>query len=326
MKLSFRAFSFGFIAVMALYGTSTFGQEAPRIRLSDQPAVTDSPKIQLPASVQSTGSEGSEGSEGIVNPAFPVLPDFGSSTEPTSPQIPNLAPLQSLLKLQGFELVKKELVYQETEAVVQPASEPVLGAPRLPSNIAGPQTASYLPLLAVEDPAAGEESEEPSIQCKNSNQIEDVQQRMKRYLGQLTSQAELFGNLQVTPSEAPTFMGVDQRMSTEGVIDPWNGDVYCWTTPGFYHNPLYFEQVNLERYGQGTYPALQPLVSGSQFLSTIAILPYHIGNQPWDERAYTLGHYRPGNRNPHRFHYQRFTWKGVVYQACATTGLVFVVP
>lgn len=311
MKLRFGAFSFGLTAVLALEGI-VLGQETERIRLSDQNDKNVAQDIQLPASVQTAAEEG------IVNAAFPLLPEFGSAPAQATPQAPSLAPLQSLLKLQGFEMVKKEQVYQSIESVVQPASEPVLGSPQLPNFVSATQTAAFIPLAAqegAETPADG-----------STNETESVDSRMKRYLGALPTQSELFSGLKVKRPEGPTFMGVDERMTTEGVIDPWNGDVYCWTTPGFYHNPLYFEQVNLERYGQGAPPALQTLVSGGRFFSTIVILPYHIGNQPWDERVHTLGHYRPGNRNPHRFHYQRFTWKGVVYQMCATTGLIFAVP
>jgi hypothetical protein len=311
MKLRFGAFSFGLTAVLALEGI-VIGQETERVRLSDQEDKSVAQEIQLPASVQIAKEEG------IVNAAFPILPEFGVAPAHATPQTQNLAPLQSLLKLQGFEMVKEAQIYQNIDSVVHPAAEPVLGSPQLPSYISAPQTASFVP-------SAIQEEVQPPADA-SAEETESVESRMKRYLGSLPNQSDLFSGLDVKRPEGPTFMGVDERMTTEGVIDPWNGDVYCWTTPGFYHNPLYFEQVNLERYGQGAPPALQTLVSGGRFFSTIAILPYHIGNQPWDERVHTLGHYRPGNRNPHRFHYQRFTWKGVVYQVCATTGLVFAVP
>ncbi len=49
----------------------------------------------------------------------------------------------------------------------------------------------------------------------------------------------------------------------------------------FMHRPLYYEQRNLERCGQG-YGCLQNGVSGAQFLWNTMLLPYHIGRQRCD--------------------------------------------
>ena len=73
---------------------------------------------------------------------------------------------------------------------------------------------------------------------------------------------------------------------------------YTWISPVFYHKPLYFEQPNLERYGQGTYRFLQPAASSIHFFGTIPLLPYKVLTQHPCEKHYTLGNRRPGNCNP----------------------------
>ena len=50
-------------------------------------------------------------------------------------------------------------------------------------------------------------------------------------------------------------------------------------TAGFVHRPLYFEQRNLERCGNG-FGFWQNAISGSQFLFRTALLPYQLGQQP----------------------------------------------
>ncbi len=71
-----------------------------------------------------------------------------------------------------------------------------------------------------------------------------------------------------------------------------------WRAPDLCHKPLYFEEVNLERYGHTAGPFAQPLVSSAHFFFNIAALPYKMGIHPPNECQYALGYYRPGNCAP----------------------------
>ncbi len=106
----------------------------------------------------------------------------------------------------------------------------------------------------------------------------------------------------------------------------WAGSIYTWEAPNFYTQPLYFEQVNLERYDSRISPCLRPAVSYAQFLGSIPVLPYKVGGQPIHSRAYTLGHWRPGNCTPHQIHWGPCTTRGLLYQGVAVTGAVFFFP
>jgi len=101
--------------------------------------------------------------------------------------------------------------------------------------------------------------------------------------------------------------------------------VYTWASPALYHNPLIFEQVNLERYGLGPAPILQPAVSAAHFFGNIAILPYHSVATPASERVYIFGHYRPGNCVPYQHHHIRRSWKGAIVQGLSTAGTALIV-
>jgi hypothetical protein len=72
-----------------------------------------------------------------------------------------------------------------------------------------------------------------------------------------------------------------------------------WESPNVAYRPLYFEDENLERYGNHK-GNLQPLVSGYKFASTVLTLPYRVqaNGASGSQCEYGLGYYRPGNCNP----------------------------
>jgi hypothetical protein len=70
-----------------------------------------------------------------------------------------------------------------------------------------------------------------------------------------------------------------------------------WRSPNMKHRPLYFEEANLERYGQA-HPKLQPVLSGLHFFSSVAFLPYKTGVTPPNTCVYSIGHDRPGDCVP----------------------------
>jgi len=110
------------------------------------------------------------------------------------------------------------------------------------------------------------------------------------------------------------------------VFDSTPDTVFTWTAPNFYSRPLYFEQVNFERYEGKTPQWARPFISYGDFLATIPVLPYKMGGERIHERMYTLGHWRPGDPTPHQIHWGRHTTRGAIYQGAATTGFIFALP
>ena len=106
----------------------------------------------------------------------------------------------------------------------------------------------------------------------------------------------------------------------------WGAHATTWAAPNFYSHPLYFEQVNLERYQTNLPPCAVPLVSYAHFLGSIPTLPYQAGYKHPADRSFTLGHWRPGDSVPHRIHWTPFTKRGLLYQGAASTGAVFLLP
>lgn len=88
----------------------------------------------------------------------------------------------------------------------------------------------------------------------------------------------------------------------EALARPWPQFSYYWVAPASRHNPLYFEEVNAERYGYSCCYCLQPAISAAHFFATIPALPYLMTADCPYEIEYTLGHYRPGDCAPWRRH------------------------
>jgi hypothetical protein len=106
----------------------------------------------------------------------------------------------------------------------------------------------------------------------------------------------------------------------------WGDNVFNWSAAKSYHYPLYFEEVNLERYGYQCHPLAQPFVSGAHFFLTVPTLPYQMTVHPPKECIYTLGHYRPGSCAP--WQRNRLPWdpRAAAVEAGVVVGLVFLIP
>ena len=104
------------------------------------------------------------------------------------------------------------------------------------------------------------------------------------------------------------------------------GTQFTWTASNVCHNPLYFEQPDVERYGHSAGPVLQPILSGAQFILTIPYLPALVAMNPPNECQYPLGHYRPGSCAPYMFHPLPVSVRGLIAEGGIIAGLVFLIP
>lgn len=105
-------------------------------------------------------------------------------------------------------------------------------------------------------------------------------------------------------------------------VEPFAFD---WEATGIYHQPLYFEQPNLERHGYSL-GLLQPVASGAHFFATVPALPYLMAATPPRWRVYSLGHSRPGSVTDYRVIRPPLSLRGAAAQSLIVTGLIFVVP
>lgn len=106
----------------------------------------------------------------------------------------------------------------------------------------------------------------------------------------------------------------------------WLASTMTWKASALCHKPLYFEEVQLERYGHTAGPFLQPAISGAHFFLNIAALPYKMGINPPNECRYALGYYRPGDCAPWLLPPVPLSIRGGLMEAGAIVGGIYVIP
>ncbi|MCO6454540.1 MAG: hypothetical protein J5I93_04410 [Pirellulaceae bacterium] len=106
----------------------------------------------------------------------------------------------------------------------------------------------------------------------------------------------------------------------------WQPLTMTWKASALCNKPLYFEEVQLERYGHTAGPLVQPALSAAHFFVNIAVLPYKAGIHPPHECQYALGYYRPGNCAPWLLPPVPLSLRGAAAQAAAVGGLIAILP
>lgn len=99
---------------------------------------------------------------------------------------------------------------------------------------------------------------------------------------------------------------------------------YCWEPTNLYHNPIYFEDVSLERYGHTRHYLIQPIFSIAKFAVQLGGLPYQMSIYPVWDRQYSLGYYRPGEFVPYKYHQLPLNAKAALVEAGVISGAYFL--
>lgn len=141
--------------------------------------------------------------------------------------------------------------------------------------------------------------------------------------GQLKLISELTTDITPVSGEFPA-----ECVFKEKTFEPraWSPTTFTWKASGLCHKPLYFEEVQLERYGHSWGPYLQPVISHGHFFVTLPVLPYCMGVHPPNECLYTLGYYRPGSCAPYILDPVPISARGGLWEAAAWTGAAYLVP
>lgn len=106
----------------------------------------------------------------------------------------------------------------------------------------------------------------------------------------------------------------------------WSPLSFTWKASNLCHNPLYFEDVNLERYGHSHGPIAEPLIQTAHFFGSVLVLPYKMGVHHPRECIYTLGYYRPGNCAPWILPPVPISARGILNQAAVMTAGTLLIP
>jgi hypothetical protein len=88
---------------------------------------------------------------------------------------------------------------------------------------------------------------------------------------------------------------------------------------------LLFEQKNFERYGWDLGP-ITPVVSTVAFWADCALLPYHLGTDPFRNYECSAGYCMPGDPVPLLLYPPEFSATGLLAEAAAVGALVVIFP
>lgn len=124
---------------------------------------------------------------------------------------------------------------------------------------------------------------------------------------------------------AESFDQIEPRHHSQLISRNVNAHTVYWQASLLNHQPLYFEDVNLERHGF-SFGIWQPLVSGIKFASVVPALPYLVAAQPPQTTRYTLGETRPGNHACYVHEFPPLNTDAALIEAGVITGLFFLIP
>ena len=174
--------------------------------------------------------------------------------------------------------------------------------------------------------AGGELATTPPLPDPATLQAIEHMQRPLDSIGDLTADITLPAGRIPENQAADVFQASAPVLHAAGTSRGWAVQDFHWCATALCHRPLYFEEVNLERYGYTHSHCLQPAISTAHFFATVPALPYKmVANCPWD-CGYTLGHYRPGGCAPWQIHWLPLRLDAGIVQGGVVTGLVFLLP
>jgi hypothetical protein len=100
----------------------------------------------------------------------------------------------------------------------------------------------------------------------------------------------------------------------------------AWAASDLDHQPLYWQELMLERHGVSVAPRLQPWISGAHFFGNFLIMPYKLGLDHPHRFVSVYGQGRPGRPMP--CVRERLPWENpaALSEAGAIAGLIWLIP
>lgn len=233
------------------------------------------------------------------------------------------------------ESTSDDLVFMEEEGTVplSEASSPIKPVNLLrddrtdnkvsPAPVTVAMTQASEEFGKVDSPAAPESTVPPLENAKSEPRKNDVYMNECPDPHKLSSIKEISYKVTIPPGEKPQSCPLPDEVYVRKLPTP---TVFTWKASALCHKPLYFQDVQLERYGHTLCPILQPALSGARFWLTIPVLPYFMGVNPPNECVYDLGYYRPGSCAPNMIQPLPISARGGLIQAGTVVGAAALIP
>jgi len=108
-------------------------------------------------------------------------------------------------------------------------------------------------------------------------------------------------------------------------FQPWNAYGQLVLSADFCHQPLYFEDANLERYGR-SHGVFQPFISAAKFYGSVPALPYKMVSEPPRVCLKDDSRWPAGGMAPHQRSLPPVDVKAGVVEAAVIVGLILLIP
>lgn len=215
--------------------------------------------------------------------------------------------------------------------------------PRPPARTATPRVAAAAPAAQVDPLLARVDVQpvEPELLPRDSAPAEDPQALPSgliegedfKPIGAITTRvAPLPASSDAdTPDLMPTnyaaraFARHGQAQYRSEPIMPWRAYGAPSVTQNFCHRPLYFEEINVERYGYSA-GLMQPAVSAGRFFATIPLLPYKMAVERPTVCRVDGSPYPPGANAPRHRQLPPARVGPALIEAAAIIGMIALIP
>jgi hypothetical protein len=221
-----------------------------------------------------------------------------------------------------LSLAFQPLAYSQ---VVDVALEPTL------ASFESPQPANSVQTQSNANEAVTESS--PPAENEEASSKSNAKKKVQNFIPQQRPIGQVNIDLRTKPKNGSTTVPEDLTVQTSAVYastsDEIQSELFYTKSRNrdeiFAYQPLYFEEVNLERYGRNC-GALQPAVSSLRFFATIPLLPYAMTTYHPSTTYTRKWPYEAGWGAPRVREFEPLKLKPSLVQAGAITGLVFVLP
>jgi hypothetical protein len=286
----------------------------------------------------------------VSNATEPVAPS-APAFQPIVPQEPQAQPREPVAN-DGFppavphdvppaqpEAVER---LKQTELEVRPARDEIASASNLPADfrpsepdLGGPIEQVSAAETKIAEPVA---DPKPNPVAETASAQKDVDRALRR-IDEVDTRVSFRSADAPDPKEKGQYpepaakamlaeLQSNPKFVEQFAKQPTQAICYAWDAPALCHKPLYFEEVNLERYGYSPRGLgwAQPAISGAHFFAMVPALPYRMWSEAPLECVYDLGNYRPGSCVPYRIHYPPWRPGAGAVEAGIATGLIFAIP
>jgi hypothetical protein len=214
----------------------------------------------------------------------------------------------------------KSLAVPPTSTVPAKAAPSPAKLPTIPSASDGLRPAAFQNIDKGMPKVTGEENQEYFVQLEPPGPQRLFQFESEKRLQERMRQEALE---QPSPSrlEFPTY-----KPLTEDRAPPsrsWPSQTMQVEPNYVCYDRLYFQQINVERYGWD-FGFIAPLVSAGEFFKDVALLPYHMGTEPFRCYECSTGYCLPGDPVPLLCYPPHLSLTGAAAEAGVVLGILAI--